>query len=481
MQQSSNELEGWREVAKRATALAVDLGSSSGRITAGTLLDGRVAEVEVRRFSHGATMQDGYLCWDLDSIWHEIVEGLTEALKQFPEAQSVSVDTWGVDWVPLDAKGRRLAPGRAYRDQRTTRTLDAFRERLPDERVWELTGIAPATINSANQMFAFLTEEPDLAAQTEQILFLPDHFTHLLTGQRRWSRSIASTAGLCNPGATDWAPDVFDALDIPSPWVGELTHEHDIVGPCIVTGLEQLTVVRAGAHDTACAVHALPRDESAQSYFLSCGSWSVLGVLRDEPLMSPQAHDLGLTNEARGDHGVRPLFNITGLWILQECQRQWRATGEDADIASLIEKAGSAASLGMLIDPDDPGYAALGDMVARVSDALVRQGAPANMTQGQIVLAVLESLAQRYARGLAELTSLTGMPATQLNMTAGGSRNTLLCELTARALQLPVVAGPAEASTLGSLLAQFEIMGNLEPQDRSPIIMASSRTRRYMP
>lgn len=465
----------------RVTALAVDLGSSSGRIIAGSLEDTRVSQVEVHRFEHGATMQDGHLCWDLDLIWREVVAGLTTAVEQFPDAMSVSVDTWGVDWVPLDARGRPLTPGRAYRDERTERTLEVFRGRLPDERAWELTGIAPATINSANQLFAFMMEEPELAAQTQQILFLPDHFTHLLSGERRWSRSIASTAALCNPGATDWATDVFDALDIPHTWVGELSHEHDVVGPCIVEGLERLTVVRAGAHDTACAVHALARDGTTDSYFLSCGSWSVLGVLREEPLMTPTAHAMGLTNEARGDHGVRPLFNITGLWILQECQRQWREDGVDAEIVGLVQRATDAESLGLLIDPDEPQYAAPGDMVARVSEALVLQGAPSDMTQGQVVRAILESLAQRYARGLADLTALTGTRATQLNMTAGGSRNTLLCELTARALQVPVVAGPAEASTLGSLLAQFEIMGHLSPHARNDVIAASATTRRYEP
>lgn len=468
-------------MASRVTALAVDLGSSSGRITAGTLEDGRVVETEVRRFAHRATLRDGHLTWDLDLIWREIVAGLTEAVARFPDATSVSVDTWGVDWVPLDADGRRLTPGRAYRDERTERTLEAFRERLPDDRAWDLTGIAPATINSANQMLAFLLEEPGLAAATDHILFLPDYFTYLLSGQRRWSRSIASTAGLCNPGATDWASDAFLALGVPRGWVGELTHEHDAVAPCTVTGLERLTVVRAGAHDTACAVHALPRDESAETYFLSCGSWSVLGVLRDEPLMARQAHALGLTNEARGDHGVRPLFNITGLWILQECQRQWRESGQDADIVSLVGKATAAESLGLLIDPDEPGYAAPGDMVARVSDALVLQGAPHDMAQGQIVRTILESLAQRYARGIADLSALTGTPARQLNMTAGGSRNTLLCELTARALQVPVIAGPAEASTLGSLLAQFEITGSLAPGDRNAVIAASAETVWYEP
>ncbi len=463
------------------TALAVDLGSSSGRIIAGTLEGSRVSQVEVHRFTHGAELSGGYLCWDLDLIWREVVVGLTAAVEQFPDAVSVSVDTWGVDWVPLDGDGRRLTPGRAYRDERTERTLERFRRRLPDERAWELTGIAPATINSANQMFAFLTEEPELAARTQQILFLPDYFTHLLSGERRWSRSIASTAGLCNPGTTDWAADVFDALDIPRGWVGDLSREHDVVGRCTVEGLEQLTVVRAGAHDTACAVHALPRDELVDSYFLSCGSWSVLGVLRDEPLMTTEAHALGLTNEARGDRGVRPLFNITGLWILQECQRQWRVEGKDADIVGLVAQATAAESLGLLLDPDEPQYAAPGDMVARVSEALVQQGAPSDMSQGQLVRAILESLAHRYARGIVDLTNLTGTAASQLNMTAGGSRNTLLCELTAQALRVPVVAGPAEASTLGSLLAQFEIMHHLAPADRNDVIAASASTVRYEP
>lgn len=465
----------------RVTALAVDLGSSSGRIIAGTLEDSCISQVEVHRFTHGAAMRDGYLCWDLDLIWQEVLAGLTKAVEQFPDAISVSVDTWGVDWVALDATGNRLTPGRAYRDERTERTLKDFRGRLPDDRAWELTGIAPATINSANQMLAFLIEEPELAARTDHILFLPDYFTQLLSGQRRWSRSIASTAGLCNPGATDWASEVFDSLGIPRSWVGELSHEHDVVAACTVEGLEQLSVVRAGAHDTACAVHALPRDEAADSYFLSCGSWSVLGVLRDDPLLSVEAHALGLTNEARGDRGVRPLFNITGLWILQECQRQWRSDGLDADIVSLVQKATEVESLGLLIDPDESQYAAPGDMVARVSEALVLRGAPSEMSQGQIVRAILESLAQRYARGIADLTALTGTRASQLNMTAGGSRNTLLCELTARALQVPVVAGPAEASTLGSLLAQFEIMDHLSPHARNVVIAASAHTVRYEP
>ncbi|MHA6523976.1 rhamnulokinase [Tessaracoccus sp. G1721] len=464
------------------TALAVDLGSSSGRVIAGTFADGRVEEVEVRRFAHEATMRGAYLAWDLDFIWAEVVAGLRDAVARFPDAVSVSVDTWGVDYVPVDGAGQPVTPGRAYRDERTARTHEAFRRRLSDEAAWDATGIAPATINTANQLFAFLAEEPDVAAGVEQILLLPDYFTYLLSGERGWSRSHASSTGLTRPGAHEFSDEVFAALGIPRSWVGEITREHTVAGPCTVEGLEQLTVVRAGAHDTACAVHALQRDAGDESYFLSCGSWSVLGVLRDEPLMSRQAYRLGLTNEARADDGLRPLFNITGLWILQECQREWRATGGVHDIVELIELARATPSTGHLINPDDPQFALPGGMVGRIADALRAQGADtAGLGEGAVVRVILESLAARYARGVADLSALTGSPARQLNLVGGGSRNALLCQLTADAVGVPVVAGPVEASVLGSLLAQLEIMGTLDAQDRNAVIAASARTLTYEP
>lgn len=462
-----------------ATAIAIDLGSSSGRIIVGVLDAGKIETTEVYRFPHTAAMTDGSLCWDLDLIWEEIVTGLRIAVERFPEASSVNVDTWGVDWLPLDGDNQPLTPGRAYRDERTERSEKAMRERLTEDRHWELTGIAPAIINSANQLFAFIREEPEIAAKTKRILFLPDWFTFRLTGVPGWSRSIASTSGLCAPGSNAWAFKVFDALKIPQSWVGDLTPEGTVAGPCTIPGLEQLTVVRAGAHDSACAVAALQRD-AGTTYFLSAGSWSVLGVLRDEALLGEAARCLGLTNEARVDGGVRPLFNITGLWILQECQRDWRATGQVSDIVALVEAAREATSLGVTIDPDDPQYAHPGGMVDRVTAALRAAGAGA-MSQGQIVRALCESFAKRYARAVRDLVALTGDAPTQLNMVGGGSRNGLICDLTAQALGIPVLAGPAEASTLGSLLVQFEMIGALPPEDRNEVIAATAETRVHQP
>lgn len=467
---------------KSATALAVDLGSSSGRVIAGTLRDGTVTETEVHRFPHEAGLVDGALSWDLDFIWQEIVAGLRAAVAQFPDAISVSVDTWGVDFVMLDAAGNRIENHRTYRDERTLRTHAAFQGRLSDAELWDLTGIAPSTINSANQLFAFIQEYPDQVAAVDSLLFLPDYFTYLLSGVRGWSRSIASTSALCRPGANEFCDEVFDRLAIPRSWVGEITPERTEAGLCSVPGLHQLRVVRAGAHDTACAVQALPRDRAAESYFLSCGSWSVLGVLRDDPLISRDALHLGLTNEARSDPGMRPLFNITGLWILQECQRQWRAGGKSHEITKLIDAAERIAPLDCHIDVDEPQFAQPGDMIGRIESALANQGVVLRTDdEARVMRVIMDSLARRYARGIEALGALTGSPARALNMFGGGSRNRLLTRLTANALGVPVIVGPSEASSLGSILTQLEILGELDSASRNDVIEASAHTRTVTP
>nr|WP_255436416.1 FGGY-family carbohydrate kinase [Tessaracoccus sp. MC1756] len=226
----------------------------------------------------------------------------------------------------------------------------------------------------------------------------------------------------------------------------------------------------------------MQRDVSQDSYFLSCGSWSVLGVLRDEPLLSDEARALGLTNEARADDGLRPLFNITGLWILQELQRDWEQQGRIHDIVELIRRAEASPSLGATINPDEPQFVLKGEMERRVLEALAAQGvAVDDLDEGAVTRVVLESFAARYARGIADLAALTGTPATQLNLVGGGSRNKLLCQLTADALGVPVIAGPVEASVLGSLLAQLEIMGHLDPANRNDVIASTARTETFEP
>ncbi|MDO4259082.1 MAG: rhamnulokinase family protein [Actinomycetaceae bacterium] len=467
------------------TALAVDLGSASGRILAGTLEDGRIAITEIHRFKHEAQRQDGHLVWDVDTMWDEIVQGLRAAVDQFPDASSVSVDTWGVDFVPLDANDQPVGPARAYRDERTTRTLDAFRERVSDRDFFSLTGIAPATINTANQLFALRAEEPELAEKIQTILLLPDFFAWKLSGVKGWSRSIASSTGLCQPGSGAWSDEVFRLLEIPRTWVGSLESDLTVVGPCTVPGLEHLTVVRGGAHDTACAVHALPIDEGVDAWWLSCGSWSVLGAMEDHALTTDAAFELGMTNESRTDGGVRPLFNITGMWILQELQREWERQGRPTDTDELVAAARQCPTPNALINPDDPRFAEPGEMVEKINAALSEgnEGAAAVLpaSDAEYVRLVIESFAARYARGIDDLAAITGRRPEQLNIVGGGSRNHLLCDLTATAANMRVVAGPVEASILGSLLAQLEVLGHVDAASRPGIIAATAHTHVHEP
>lgn len=464
------------------TALAVDLGSSSGRVLAGTLTDGRVDVTKVHRFFHEARRDGDDLIWDLEVMWTELVAGLKKAADQFPDAVSISVDTWGVDFVPLDAEGNIVGKSMAYRDERTARTHEAFRARISDEEFFTLTGNAPATINTANQLFALTQEHPELLEKIETMLFLPDYFAWKLTGVKGWSRTIASTSGLCNPGAREWSDEVFDRLGLKKEWVGELNKDLTVVGPCTVPGLEHLTVVRAGAHDTACAVHGLPIEEDVKkAFFLSCGSWSVLGAIEDEALTSPEAYAIGLTNEGRTDGGVRPLFNITGMWILQELQRQWEREGTPTDTDELVAQARECAPCEFYFDPDDPRFAEPGGMVEKINASLEEQGAPLPGSMPEYVRLVIESFARRYARAIDDLASIVGERPEQLNLVGGGARNHLLSDLTAQLANVRVVAGPIEASILGGLLAQFETMGHLSADQRPAVIAQSTQTRVHNP
>ncbi|WP_115728664.1 rhamnulokinase [Actinomyces culturomici] len=463
------------------TALAVDLGSASGRVLAGTLIDGRLEVEDVHRFKHQAIRQDGSLVWDVDTMWEQTVIGLKKAVERFPDAVSVSVDTWGVDFVPLDANDCRVGAARAYRDERTARTLEQFRALIPDREFFALTGNQPATINTANQLVAYRLEDPELAERTTSILFLPDYFAWKLSGVKGWSRTIASTSGLCEPGAPRFSDEVFTRLGLDRSWVGELNADLTVVGPCTVSGLERLQVVRGGAHDSACAVHGLPIDEGVRAYFLSCGSWSVLGALEDAPLLSDAAYALGLSNEGRTDGGVRPLFNITGMWILQEIQRQWEREGTPTDTDELVAQARECAPCTVFFDPDDPRFAEPGEMQQKIDVALDEQGAPHPTSMPEYVRLIIESFARRYARAIDELTEITGRRPDQLNLVGGGARNRLLCDLTARIAKVRVVAGPIEASTLGSLLAQLETLGHLDPADRPAVIAATAKTHVHAP
>ncbi|AKK04805.1 pentulose/hexulose kinase [Corynebacterium mustelae] len=439
-------------------AVVVDLGSSSGRVVVASSAGGDTLDMtEVHRFAHHAQSDGNHLVWDIDHLVSETITGLyyaKEAIGGLPA--TVAIDTWGVDYVLVDTEGNRTAPVVCYRDGRTHATQAAAETALEPAQHFALTGVQPETITTARQLFAQQATS-EIPATADKMLLLPDYVAFCLTGSMGWSPTIASTTALTQPGSANWAEDVFDAYAIPCTLVGPLNTEMTDIGSVTVTGLENFTVVRAGGHDTACAVHGLGLSETQG--FLSCGSWSLVGCVRDTPVLNDTAYRAGLSNEVCTDGKIRLLRNLTGLWILQQCCRVFAEQGRPSDIALLATEAADCPDPGVYIDTNDPVFAAPGDYPAIISERLAASGVEKHDSEAVIVRVVTASLARTHAATVRHLEEVTGTTFDSLRMIGGGVHNALLCQLTADECGIPVIAGPAEGTATGSAIAQLEIQG----------------------
>ncbi|MCK7677408.1 FGGY-family carbohydrate kinase [Corynebacterium sp. CCM 9186] len=462
-------------------AVALDLGSSNGRAIVGVLNGGTLKMQEAHRFPHKVDTVDGALAWDIDRLLDGAIAGITIARTRVPIAiDSIGVDSWGVDYALVKKDGQVALPVRSYRDTRMAEHREKFNEALPAERAFALTGIQPADINTANQLFADLRQHPELVDSVERVQLLPDYFASLLCGEQAHGRAISSTTGLATPGAATWSEEVLDALGIPRLWFSDISRDSMVLCPETITGIP---MVRPGGHDTACAVHAIPHDEvsAEESVFISCGSWTLVGACTDEPVLSDACFTSGFTNEVRIDGGIRLLKNITGLWILQDCMRAWQQSGKNTDLPALLVSAESAPSMKMVFDPNDEVFTTPGDMPAKIHARMRELYGREPESTGQLIRLILESLAIAHATAISEVTDLTGTRPKVVNIVGGGSRNGLLCQMTASATGLPVLSGPAEASAAGNLLSQFEAIGAIEPGERDGIIQRSFTPLRFEP
>jgi len=471
-----------------AAAVAVDLGSSSGRVVVGAC-DGRSLSLEeVHRFPHAARSVKGALVWDLDGLLEQIGVGLAKSLldREVP-VRSVAVDTWGVDYVLLAEGGEKYGEGHAYRDPRASRVAREFYSRATREERWRLTGVKPDDINTSNQLFADLASDPSLPDKVERVLLLPDYFAFRLSGEFGWGRSIASTTGLCEPGGAAWSTELFDLNGIPARWFGPIQPDVAVRGELRVSrragsSRAAVQVVNAAGHDTACAIHALPKTHDEDVAFISSGSWSIVGVETGEPVLSRSAFEAGCTNEARADGGNRLLANITGLWILQECQREWGAASRGQGIEHLLALADKSESPGFVIDPNDDAFTLPGGMPAKVAEYCRRHYNATPASRGQMVRVILESLAVCYATSLRKIGEIVDREFDVVHLVGGGAYNRPLCQMTASATGTAVIAGPPEASAVGNLLAQFEVAGIITSErQRHEIVRASFSPHTYSP
>ena len=452
-------------------ALALDLGSSSVRAVLGTYRQGAISTEEVFRLHHQVVDDRGTLTWDLERIMDGVRRSIamaTQRLGRVPD--SIGIDTWGVDYGLLDAHGELLRAPRAYRDRRMARWAADLDRALPAETAWQETGILPQQINTVYQLYADLRQEPDLIGRVARFLPLPDLVAHLLGAPVQAGRAIASTTGLASPGAREWSARVLQAAEIPEEWMPPLVDDATVAG----TTPEGITIVRPGGHDTACAVHALGLAGDEVRLFISSGSWSLIGAAVPSPVLDEAALRAGLTNEVRTDGGIRLLRNLTGFWLLQECQRSWN----EPDTGALVEAAGECASLGVVIDPDDELFASPGDMPAKIARWCRDHYAVEPEGPAQTVRLILESLAcahAAYAQGLQDVVGDLLDPASPIHLVGGGARNSLLPAMTAAACNRRVVVGTPEASALGNILAQLEATGAVEPASRGEVLRRSVR------
>jgi rhamnulokinase len=470
--------------AERSTYLAFDLGASSGRAMLGTLAGERMELREVHRFETPLVERGSHLYWDVEALWREVRDGLEAALREEPNLRGVSVDSWAVDYVPLDRELRPLRDAYAYRDPRTRGRMATAFDSVPAEELYRRTGIQLLEINTLYQLLADLEEEPEVLERTAVRLLIADYLHLRLSGRAVVERTNASTTQLMDIATGEWAMDLIRRFGLPTSGWPQIVAPGTVVGP-LLDGPSGAAppVIASCSHDTAAAVAAIPAEqEGPQWAYLSSGTWSLLGVERTASIVSEAARVANFTNEAGLDGTVRFLKNLTGLWVLQECEREWREGGHPVDPASLMAEAAASAAPEALVDLNDAIFSERGGMVARLLAYCREHRVPEPRSRGETVRLILESLASGYADALTEMERVTGERIEVLHVVGGGSRNSLLCQATADACGRRVVAGPAEATALGNLLIQARTLGEL-PAGRSirEVVRASVELREYLP
>ncbi len=445
-----------------ATYAAVDLGASGGRVVAGSVDGERIRLDVVHRFANGMAERHGHLRWDLTRLFTEVVDGLTAV----PAAVSIGIDTWAVDYGLLDANGDLLAEPIAYRDERTAAVIDDVHALVPREELYAITGVQFLPFNTIYQLAA--ERRGPLWSRAVHVVLVPDLLAYWLTGELRSERTNASTTGLLDVHRGDWSTTILDRLHIDAALLPAI--EHPGVRRGTYGGVGVTTV---GSHDTASAVVAVPATTPNFAY-ISSGTWSLVGLELDAPVLTEAARSANFTNEAGVGGTIRFLRNVGGLWLFQQSMEHWATTDVDA-----LVSAASAVPRGPIVDVDDPAFLAPGDMPTRLAAA---SGLDPH-DQPAITRCILDSLATRYAETIADAARLAGRTVDVVHIVGGGSQNELLCQLTADATGLQVVAGPVEATALGNVAVQAMTAGELPPDLAAVrhLIAACSDLHRYEP
>jgi rhamnulokinase len=456
--------------------VAVDLGATSGRVMVAEVSADVLRLEEVHRFPNGGVRHDdGSLRWDLERIYAEMLVGLRAAASTGP-VDSIGIDSWAVDYGLLDADGMLLGAPYSHRDSRTDGIREKVVAELGESMLYDVTGIQQLPFNTLYQLVAARDSAEYAAAST--LLLLPDLLAYRLTGNQVAERTNASTTQFLDATTREWALPLLERLGLRTDLLPQLVEPGAVIGTLRAdVGLPVGTpVIAVGSHDTASAVAAVP-SESPPAY-ISSGTWSLVGLELEAPILTEEARLADFTNEAGVDGTVRFLKNVMGLWVLSECVREW-----GADLPDLLAWAHAEPDLRSVVDVDDPSLLPPGDMPARLRALAEAAGEPVPSTEVGTVRMVLDSLALAYRRTIRTASSIAGVRPEVVHVVGGGSQNELLCQLTADACELPVVAGPTEAAVLGNVLVQARSLGEPLPDLAAmrALLRRTQRLRTYEP
>ncbi len=437
--------------------VAIDLGAESGRTILGTLEERRLAIQQVTRFPNDTKQIGGHLHWDIDGLFGSMKDGLRACSRLGINPQSIGVDTWGVDFGLLGTDGALLEPPYAYRDHRTNGMMEKFFGRVSRRRIYELTGIQFMQLNTLFQLFAAAEQSPAVVGKASRLLFMPDIFNFLFTGETRTEFTFATTSQLLNPRTRNWEPELFAALQVPITIMQTIVHPGVTLGKVKRSIAEELSIGEipltvVASHDTASAIAAIPAEGSDWAY-ISSGTWSLMGVELRQPVINDEALAANFTNEGGVGGTFRFLKNIMGLWLLQQCRKEWSVEVQ-YDYDAMVKLAGQADAFRSLLDPDYEEFFNPPSMPAAIRQFCQKTGQPIPASHAHYLRSILESLALKYRATLDQLQRLTGRRITRIHIIGGGAQNSLLCQYAANATGAIVIAGPVEATAIGNIMVQ---------------------------
>lgn len=439
---------------------AVDLGATSGRVVVGHVGHNELRLTEVARFANSPVRTLDGLHWSVLELYRDVVEGLAAAVRHEHQVASIGVDSWAVDYA-LMRDGRMLGAPYAYRDERTVPAVTAVHAQVSPEQLYAANGLQHLPFNTVFQL------EADRAAGTlalaDSFLLLPDLFGFWLTGRSVAERTNASTTGLLGVESGDWDFALAERLDIPRGIFRSLVDAGTELGglaPSAMRGVgsTRAVVTTVGSHDTASAIVAIPASTPDFAY-ISSGTWSLVGVELERPVLSEASRIARFTNEGGVDGRVRYLHNVMGLWLLSECVRDWEKSGETVSLTELLAQAAALTTPVAVFDADDESFLAPGGMESRIAAWFSARGIESPASRHELVRSILQSLAEAYAHSIAAARELSGATVSVVHLVGGGSQNALLCQLTADATGVPVLAGPVEATAIGNVLVQARAQG----------------------